>query len=62
LYYVEFANRHSAAQAGEDSDLPWTRYRPGFDSYQRAAVEALWLALDEDGRYIYRIVEVKSGI
>lgn len=62
MYYVEFANRHAAGVAGEDSDLPWTRYRPGFDSYQRAAVEALWLSLDDDSRYIYRIVEVNLGV
>lgn len=62
MYYVEFANRHAAMAAGEDSNLPWTRYRPGFDSYQRAAVEALWLSLDEDDHYVFRIVEVNLGI
>jgi hypothetical protein len=37
--------------------LPWSRYRPGFESAERADNEALWLSID-DSEYVYRVVEV----
>ena len=54
LYYVEYVTRWHLALAGDDP--AWTRYRPGFESEERAENEAKWLALDES-QYEYRIVE-----
>jgi hypothetical protein len=56
LYFVEYLESKRAIGAPDLDDLDWHRYRPGFDSEGRAAIEALWLSVDDDGRFLYRVV------
>lgn len=54
LYYIEYATCWQLSAYADDP--AWTRYKPGFESEERAENEAAWLALD-DSQYMYRIVE-----
>jgi hypothetical protein len=54
---VEYVPAFHMGSGVDPGDLPWTRYRPGFDSPERAANEVLWLSIDSDSHYVFRIVE-----
>lgn len=56
MFVVEYLEFHKVVEAPDPDDLTWHRYKPGFDSEERANVEALWLSVDDDGRYVYRVV------
>lgn len=60
MYVIEFLDSprfYEAVRSGVDpDDLEWQRYKPGFESIERANNEALWLSVDDDGRYVYRVI------
>ncbi len=57
MYFVEYVPACKQVTTGDQDDLPWTRYRPGFDNPERAANEIAWLSIDADSHYVFRIVE-----
>lgn len=59
MYYVEFTLRSRLRAGVDENDIAWSRYRPGFESFERADNEALWLSTDDD-QYAYRVIEVTN--
>lgn len=60
MFFIEFIE--SQKLMGVDpNDLTWARYQPGFDSEERAHNEARWLSLDDDGRYVYRVIPAEAA-
>lgn len=57
MYVVEYIETWKVSGAVDLDDLEWQRYRPAFETEERADNEALWLSIDDDGRYVYRVTE-----
>lgn len=56
LYFIEYCKAQRLRGGVDENDVQWERYRPSFDSFERADNEAMWLSVD-DSQYIYRVVE-----
>jgi hypothetical protein len=57
MYVIEYIEALKVSEAVDEDELSWHRYQPSFDSAERAHNEALWLSIDDDGRYVYRVIE-----
>ncbi len=54
LYFVEYCKAQRLRGVDPD-DVLWERYRPAYETFERADNEALWLSVD-DSEYVYRVV------
>lgn len=55
MFFVEFCPLEKVRAYGDEAE--WQEYQPGFQTEERAHNEALWLSIDDDGRYVYRVIE-----
>lgn len=61
MFSIEFISAHELMAAGDPSDARWTPVAGGpFVSFEMADAEAEWLSLDDDGRHVFRVVELKE--